>query len=162
MSNTKWVILWSIAIISILIAMCCVLPDNSNLKNSTPLPSVDMGESAPGPVAEPRPAPLALWKSEMFTVTAYCSCSLCCGSDSDGITASGLSVSEFGGRFIAAPKRFAFGTAFRIPGYANGDPVPVLDRGGKIKGDKLDVYFATHSEAKRFGIQQLLVTYQEN
>jgi 3D (Asp-Asp-Asp) domain-containing protein len=70
-------------------------------------------------------------------------------------------VSEFGGRFIAAPKRFPFGTAFRIPGYANGDPVPVLDRGGAIKGNKIDCYFESHQAALNFGRQTLVVMYSD-
>jgi len=39
-----------------------------------------------------------------------------------------------------------------IPGYGI---VPVLDRGGKIKGRKLDVFYPTHQEALEWGTQEL-------
>ena len=41
-----------------------------------------------------------------------------------------------------------------IPGYG---VVPVLDRGGAIKGNKLDVFFPTHVEAQVWGVQELIV-----
>ena len=99
------------------------------------------------------------WVTSIFTVSAFCGCVLCCGSDSPGITASGYSVRENHGRFISAPKRFKFGTAFRIPGYYNGDPVPVLDRGGAITGNRLEVFFPLHSDARKWGRQILQVQY---
>ena len=39
MSNNKWVTLWGVAIMAILIAMCCYLPDDSNLKTADTYPS---------------------------------------------------------------------------------------------------------------------------
>jgi len=103
--------------------------------------------------------PSSPWVVEEFEVTSYCACSICCGSDSPGITASGYSVRENHGRFISAPKRFKFGTAFRIPGYHNGDPVPVLDRGGAITGNHIEVFFPLHSDARKWGRQILQVQY---
>ena len=38
-----------------------------------------------------------------------------------------------------------------------GDPVPVLDRGGAIKGARLDVLYATHEQARAWGVQELEV-----
>lgn len=55
-----------------------------------------------------------------------------------------------GDRFVAADKRFEFGQMFVIPGYGR---VPVLDRGGAIKNNKLDVFFPTHKEALQWGVQ---------
>ena len=86
-------------------------------------------------------------------VSAYCPCSRCCGKYSDGITANGYRIQP-GDKFCAADKRFPFGTVLDIPGYGK---VPVLDRGGAIKGNKLDVYFPTHQEALNFGRQYLTV-----
>jgi 3D (Asp-Asp-Asp) domain-containing protein len=34
----------------------------------------------------------------------------------------------------------------------------VLDRGGAIKGNKLDVFFPTHAEALKWGRQRIAVT----
>ena len=87
-------------------------------------------------------------------VSAYCPCEKCCGRFADGITASGAVAEGF---FVAAPPEIPFGTLISIPGYAGGLPVPVLDRGGAIKGNKLDVFFSTHQEALNWGRQKLLV-----
>ena len=90
-------------------------------------------------------------------VTAYCPCKKCCGKYAQGITASGKRVSYNGGKFVAADRKFAFGTKMQIPGYNNGRAVEVLDRGGAIKGNKLDVYFDSHQEALVWGRQKLKV-----
>lgn len=94
----------------------------------------------------------------LWRVTAYCPCSECCGTDSAGITASGHRIRE-GDRFVAAPLEIPFYTRLVIPGYAGGLPVPVLDRGGAIKGKRLDVFFPTHQEALNWGIKHLEVRF---
>ncbi len=91
-------------------------------------------------------------------VTAYCPNFCCCGEWADGITASGSKAEGF---FVAAPPSFPFGTLIQIPGYNQGYPVPVLDRGGAIKGNKLDVFFPTHQEALNWGRQYLKVRVLE-
>lgn len=85
-------------------------------------------------------------------VTAYCPCSKCCGEFADGITANGQQAT---GRFAAAPRIIPFGTKLLIPGYNNDGPVPVWDRGGAITGNRLDVFFDTHSKALQWGVQYL-------
>jgi len=87
-------------------------------------------------------------------VTAYCPCAKCCGQFADGITANGHRIAD-GDRFVAADRQYAFGTELIIPGYHNGRPVKVLDRGGAIKGNKLDVFFNTHEEALEWGVRYL-------
>ena len=94
-------------------------------------------------------------------VTAYCPCARCCGKWADGYTASGKPVTANGGRFVAAPPEIPFGTMLIVPGYAGGQPVPVLDRGGAIKGNRLDVFFPTHQEALNWGVQHLRVRRSE-
>jgi len=95
-------------------------------------------------------------------VTAYCPCTKCCGEQAAGITASGKSVRHNNGRFVAADTRLLpFGTELSIPGYHGGQAVPVLDRGGAIKGNRLDVYFPTHQQALNWGRQRLPVTVIE-
>lgn len=93
-------------------------------------------------------------------VTAYCPCEVCCGDWSDGYTASGHKIMQ-GDRFIAADKRYPFGTEIIIPGYNNNEYVKVLDRGRVIVGDRLDVFFNTHDEALRWGVQYIDVKILE-
>lgn len=116
--------------------------------------------SAPVKINAPAPVLLpARPRVVMMEVTAYCACKKCCGPKAQGITASGKRVNYNNGLFVAADKNvFDFHTKLKIPGYANGRPVPVLDRGGAIKGNKLDVFFASHKEALKWGRQKIAVT----
>lgn len=91
-------------------------------------------------------------------VSAYCPCPRCCGVHACGVTASGHSVFTNQGKFVAADPSIPFGTCISIPGYHRGEPVPVLDRGGGIRGDRLDVYFPTHAQAQQWGARWLDVT----
>jgi|GEM_PF-2557461 len=88
-----------------------------------------------------------------MVVTAYCPCKQCCGPNARGITASGKPVTANGGKFVAADRSVKFGTMIQVPCYAGDAPVPVLDRGGAIKGNRLDAYFPDHSEARRWGCE---------
>lgn len=95
-------------------------------------------------------------------VTAYCPCVKCCGPHAQGLTASGRSIAYNGGQFVAADKKlFKFGTKLSIPGYAGGEPVEVIDRGGAIKGNHIDVFFPTHEQAKEWGRRWISVTVEE-
>jgi 3D (Asp-Asp-Asp) domain-containing protein len=85
-------------------------------------------------------------------VTAYCHCIKCCGPAAQGLTASGKPVSYNNGFFVAADTNvLPFGTKLTIPGYAEDLPVEVVDRGGAIKGYRLDVYFPSHEVALEWG-----------
>lgn len=95
-------------------------------------------------------------------VTAYSPDERSCGKSADGITASGYSVWTNGMKLVAADTRvLPFNSLVSIPGYNNGRPVPVLDRGGAIKGNKLDLLFPTHEQAMQFGRKHLTVTVWE-
>jgi 3D (Asp-Asp-Asp) domain-containing protein len=95
-------------------------------------------------------------------VTAYSPDERSCGKFADGFTASGYSVWTNGMKLVAADTRLLpFGTIITIPGYHDGKPVPVLDRGGKIKGHRLDVLYPTHEVALKWGVQKLDVTVWE-
>jgi 3D (Asp-Asp-Asp) domain-containing protein len=100
------------------------------------------------------------WRTMRMRVTAYCPCSKCCGQHSDGVTASGHKIRP-GDTFVAADKRYSFGTEMVITGYGNGQPVKVLDRGGAIKGNKLDLFFGTHKEALKWGVKYLDVKIRD-
>ena len=91
-------------------------------------------------------------------VTAYCPCKKCCGPKARGITASGLQVTHNNGQFVAADTSILpFNSKLIIPGYASSQVVEVLDKGGAIKGKKLDVFFATHEEALKWGRRMMEV-----
>ncbi|MCC6239056.1 MAG: 3D domain-containing protein [Phycisphaerales bacterium] len=95
----------------------------------------------------------------LMEVTAYCRCQKCCGPSACGLTASGKHVSYNDGRFVAADTSvLPFGTKLIIPGYASDEAVEVIDRGGAIKGNKLDVYFDDHATALQWGRQMIEVT----
>lgn len=95
-------------------------------------------------------------------VTGYCPCPKCCGPEAAGITASGKPVNYNNGIFVAAdPELFSFGSKLRVPGYHDGQVVEVIDRGGAIKGAKVDVYFPTHEQAEAWGRQWIPVTVEQ-
>jgi 3D (Asp-Asp-Asp) domain-containing protein len=95
-------------------------------------------------------------------VTAYCGCKKCCGPRACGITASGRSTVYNSGLFVAADTSlFPFGTQFKIPEYAGGEPVEVIDRGSAIKGYHLDVYFSDHDQARAWGRRWIAVAIVE-
>jgi 3D (Asp-Asp-Asp) domain-containing protein len=102
------------------------------------------------------------FRTVRMEVTAYCPCVKCCGPNAQGITASGKLITHNGGKFVAADTSvLPFGKRLVIPGYADNQPVEVADRGGAIKGNKLDLFFATHEAALQWGRQTLEVTVLE-
>jgi 3D (Asp-Asp-Asp) domain-containing protein len=102
--------------------------------------------------SKPQSEPSDGWRTVRMRVTGYCPCAKCCGKYADGITASGHKIQP-GDVFVAADKRYAFGTEMVIEGYNDGEPVKVLDRGGAIQGNKLDAFFHTHQEALEWGVR---------
>ena len=94
------------------------------------------------------------WQTVPMCVTAYCPCEKCCGKYSNGQTACGHKIRP-GDAFVAADKEYSFGTEIIIPGYENAEPVKVLDRGGAIRGNRLDVFFGSHEEALKWGVRHL-------
>ena len=102
-----------------------------------------------------------------YKVTAYCDCHKCCGVWSIKGYKGGKRVPadwepiESGDKFAAAPKSIPFGTVLDIPGYGR---VPVRDRGGAIKGKRIDVFFddkdgvSGHQRALNWGVQVLDIT----
>jgi len=101
------------------------------------------------------------WQSVRMRVTGYCPCSQCCGSFSDGITANNHHIQP-GDTFVAADKSYQFGTEMVIPGYNSDRSVQVMDRGGAIKGNRLDLFFQTHQQALQWGVQHLDVLIKIN
>lgn len=88
---------------------------------------------------------------ETYKITAYCSCSKCCGK-STGRTSSGTHATA--GRTVAAPAKFAYGTKLNIGGHI----YTVEDRGGAITGNRIDIYVNSHSAALQWGVKYLPVS----
>jgi 3D (Asp-Asp-Asp) domain-containing protein len=86
----------------------------------------------------------------LINASAYTAAADECGK-SDGITASGLKVRE--NETIACPPSYPFGTRITIEGMGT---YICEDRGGAIKGNKIDIYVETKREAFAFGRQHLL------
>ncbi len=103
----------------------------------------------------------AFWRTVRMRVTAYCPCRRCCGRYSDGKTASGHKIKR-GDTFVAADKRYSFGTEMIVPGYNNSKPVKVPDRGRAIRGNRLDVFFDSHRKARKWDIKYLSVRVRIN
>lgn len=88
-----------------------------------------------------------------FQATAYCACTKCCGPNAKGITASGTQVTA--GRTIATdPNVIPTGTRVYVEGY--GERV-AEDTGSAVKGNIIDLFFNSHSEALEFGRRQVRV-----
>ena len=108
-------------------------------------------------ISSPQPVTETSTVAGVYKVTAYCPGSCCCGKYADGITASGKPAV---GLVVAAPPNIPFGTVLDIPGYGKAE---VLDRGGAIKNNRLDVLFTDkdgvsgHQRALNWGVKYLEV-----
>lgn len=81
-----------------------------------------------------------------FKITYYCACEKCCGK-SNGITASGARAEE-GVTVSADTSKLPFGTKIYIKGIGMRT---VQDRGGAIKGNRIDVYVSSHDKIPSIG-----------
>lgn len=106
--------------------------------------------------------PLRAVRTLWMTVTAYSPDHRSCGKWADGKTATNTSVWTNGMSLVAADTRILpFGTLLTVPGYSSDEVVPVLDRGGAIKGHRLDVLYPTHEIALKWGVRRIPVTVWE-
>lgn len=96
----------------------------------------------------------------LFTVTAYCSCRICCGNYSPEVTgreshtATGT-VPQAGRTIAVDPRIIPYGTSVHIDGM--GDYI-AEDCGGSVRQNHIDIYFDTHEAAVAFGTKRLYVT----
>ncbi|MFK7884476.1 MAG: 3D domain-containing protein [Phycisphaerales bacterium] len=122
----------------------------------------DIDESSPEWDAQTRwfdGRPVRPSKVVVMKVTGYSPDHRSCGIFADGQTATLHSVWTNGMNLVAAdPTVLPYGTMITVPGYANEEIVPVLDCGGAIKGNRLDLLFATHRRALVWGVQTVRVT----
>lgn len=101
-------------------------------------------------------------KTIRMVVTAYSPDEQSCAGSADGITSSNHSVWSNAMKMVAADSKvLPLGSIITVPGYDEGRVVPVLDRGGAIKGNRLDVLYATHEQARKWGVQKIDVVVWE-
>ncbi|HEX8877673.1 MAG TPA: 3D domain-containing protein [Phycisphaerales bacterium] len=106
--------------------------------------------------------PVRVAKTIDMIVTAYSPDARSCAGSDDDLTATLHHVTTNGFKLVAAdPRILSYGSMLSIPGYDAGRIVPVLDCGGKIKGNRLDVLFPTHEEARKWGVKKIKVTVYE-
>jgi 3D (Asp-Asp-Asp) domain-containing protein len=94
-----------------------------------------------------------------FELTAYCSCYQCCGEyalnrpideNGDEIVFGSIGQRLYQGVSIAVdPKVIPYGSTVLI----GSSKYIAHDCGGAIKGNKIDIYFNNHSDARSFGRQ---------
>ncbi len=176
--NRKWIVVVAIGVVSCIAGVAYTKADRTAILLSSAPTNTDNGRVELAPpsslrAVEPNHHPQAgledathhvqagEWQTVRMRVTGYCPCPKCCGQSADGITANGHKIRP-GETFVAADRRYPFGTEMVIPGYNNGQAVKVLDRGGAIRGDKLDAFFHTHQEALEWGVQYLDVQVRVN
>lgn len=120
-----------------------------------------------------QPPPNAKAHVIVVEATGYCNCGKCCGWERTffglghpvyssgpnkgkpkrvGVTASGTTTQH--GTIAADTTKLPFGTVVYVPGYGYGR---VEDRGGAIKGNKLDLWFSSHEKALRWGRKKMKV-----
>lgn len=94
--------------------------------------------------------------SMLATITAYCACTLCCGPNATGLTASGTRPIQ--GITVAAPRSIPFGTRVYISGV--GWRV-VQDRTARRYDGRYDVYHNSHRAAINYGKQKRTITIKQ-
>lgn len=88
-------------------------------------------------------------QTEKFVVTAYCPCQSCSGKWGYQ-TSTGVRAKQ--GRTIAVdPTVIPYGSKVIV----NGHKYVAEDCGGAIKGNRLDIFFESHSDALEFGKQSI-------
>lgn len=123
-------------------------------------------EPIPTPERQPDPEPELKSLGE-FKLTAYCGCSKCCGkwaenrpTDEDGkLIVNGAIGKRLVSNYSIAvdPKVIPYGTVVII----DGQEYEAMDCGGGIKGNRIDVYFDSHDEAKEFAVRKSEIFIKE-
>ena len=86
-----------------------------------------------------------------YTLTAYCTCKICCGHHAKGVTKMGTKA-IYTRRIVAVdPKHIRLGSRIYIHGYGY---YRAEDTGKRIKGNKIDILVKNHWQAKQFGKRQ--------
>lgn len=92
-----------------------------------------------------------------YVITAYCTCRICCGVYSGGNRTASGTVPTTNRTIAVDTNDIPFGTRVVI----NGQIYVAEDRGGAIKGKRIDMFFYTHKEALRWGRRTMEVFLAE-
>lgn len=92
-----------------------------------------------------------------FVITAYCTCKICCGVYSGGNRTASGTVPTTNRTLAVDTNEIPFGTRLVI----NGQVYVAEDRGGAIKGKRIDMFFYTHKEALKWGRRTMEVFLAE-
>ena len=92
-----------------------------------------------------------------FVITAYCTCRIRCGVYSGGNRTASGTVPTTNRTIAVDTSVIPFGTRVVI----NGQVYVAEDRGGAIKGKRIDMFFYTHKEALRWGRRTMEVYLAE-
>jgi len=129
-----------------------VIPE---MTHSQFMPSMTLNESEPIS-AIPEPEYMSLGK---FNLTAYCPCVKCCGvwsTEHSSRIGTGYIQTTASGTIPSANKTISVDTGvipFGTTVIIGNNEYTAEDRGGSIKGNRIDIFFNTHSEAIEFGRQ---------
>lgn len=151
-----------------------VLIEDTDAKTIPPFILNDTSLPSP-PILNAKKQDYQYGKEILMEVTGYCSCEKCCGWGYNwmgkpvfktgpkagkpkkiGLCANGQ-VAKLG--TIAAPNTFPFGTIIEVPGYPLGK---VQDRGSRIKGNAIDLFFPNHRTAMQWGRKKIKVRVWKN
>lgn len=136
-----------------LLAVCCLLlgwQHGRDAKDAKASDLPQMEEVMP----QTRQQEAAQTQEQTFTVTAYCPCEKCCGAYANGYTATGEKATQ-GVTIAADPDVLPMGTEIELDGHT----YTVQDTGGAIAGNRLDLYFDSHEDALRWGVQEKIVRW---
>ena len=92
-----------------------------------------------------------------YVITAYCTCKICCGVYSGGNRTASGTVPTTNRTLAVDTDVIPFGTKLVI----NGQVYVAEDRGGAIKGKRIDMFFYTHKEALKWGRRSMEVFLAE-
>jgi 3D (Asp-Asp-Asp) domain-containing protein len=136
-------------------------PEGTTASSANPVePTVDTTPTEATTPTEPT-TPEEEWVE--YIATAYCPCEKCCGvwatrrpldENGDPIVYGATGIILRQGISVAADVMHPMGTMLAIEGMGT---YIVQDRGGAIKGNRLDIYFTDHDEASDFGVQTVRV-----
>lgn len=88
------------------------------------------------------------------TITAYCTCTHCCGPKATGLAANNKPPIE--GITVAASRSYPLGTVIYIEGLTNR--FVVQDRLAKRYDNRVDIFMQSHKQALKWGKQTRKVT----
>ena len=132
-----------------IITMATTVPVETTIFETIPpttitLPTEPLTEPPTSPPTEP-PGPESLG---IYTLTAYCPCEKCSGPWGNMTATGTIAKPEY--TVAVDPSVIPYGTKLLI----NGIVYVAEDCGKNVKGTIIDIYFETHEEVNKFGMQE--------